>query len=121
MRLDCMVYQSPLTPKQMEDYIAKCDLDDDHIALEELWYGRKTNTIMGILLEGYEGEDNCVYIPSSHIDISTDKLVKIATKEIIHSILFKDKEYEFEDFKELIHILKERRDPEQYLYFYAWY
>ena len=121
MRLDCMVYQSPLTPQQLKDCLPKCDLYDELNALEELWYGRKTNTIMSILLDGYEGEDNCVYIPISHIDMSTDKLVKIATKEIIHPILFKDKEYEFEYFKELIHILKERRDPEQYLYFYAWY
>lgn len=124
MGLDCWVHASDEPVKEGE-VIRTMDDGTEYGYLEqslgednyEVWYGRKTHSIMDYLLkEASFVEDNCRYISLEHLDL--DELKLDFTKELITPVQIS--EYELEDFKTLIDALSEVPE-DMYLYFYAWY
>lgn len=124
MGLDCWVYASDEPVKEqevirtMEDGTEYGHLEqslvDDY---KEIWYGRKTHSIMDYLLMGLDiYEDNCTYISLGHLDV--EELKRDYTKELISPGLIN--EWELDDFKALIEALEEVPE-DKYIYFYAWY
>lgn len=124
MGLDCWVYASDEPVKYEEVQGAMEDgTEFSHIEQSlgednyEVWYGRKTHSIMDYLLkDAYFVEDNCKYISLDHLDL--DELKLDFTKEFIASEQMDG--YELECFKDLIDALSEVPE-DKYLYFYAWY
>lgn len=123
MGLDCYVYTSKATVDEIEaawvewhDRNLDSSEADRPDLTNEIWYGRKTHTIMSLLLENYQGEDNCEYILIDNDRI--DGFKELFKREVILPNLFD--EYELNSFKELLDALEEV--PEDvYIYFYAWY
>lgn len=124
MGLDCWVHASDEPIKEKEIYEEMDDgteisyteqsLGEDSY---EVWYGRKTHSIMDYLLkEASFVDDNCHYISLDHLDL--DELKLDFTKEFIVSEQMDG--YELECFKDLIDALSEVPEH-KYLYFYAWY
>ena len=124
MGLDCWVYASDEPVKEEELLGVRGDgLEFSYTEYNlggenyEVWYGRKTHSIMDYLLkEAYYEEDNCEYISLDHLDL--DKLKLDFTKELISPEQID--EYDLENFKELIDALSEVPE-DKYIYFYAWY
>ena len=123
MGLDCWIYTSdePVKNEEVQGVMddgtkfshLKQSLDNE----QEIWYGRKTHTIMDYLLMGLElSDDNCIYISLGHLDV--DELKRDYTKELISPGLIN--EWELDEFKELIEALEEVPE-DKYIYFYAWY
>lgn len=124
MGLDCWVHASDEPVKEGE-VIRTMDDGTEYGYLEqslgednyEVWYGRKTHSIMDYLLkEASFVEDNCHYISLDHLDL--DELKLDFTKELL--IPDQISEHDLEDFKALIDALSEVPE-DMYLYFYAWY
>lgn len=124
MGLDCWVHASDEPVKEGE-VIRTMDDGTEYGYLEqslgednyEVWYGRKTHSIMDYLLkEASFVEDNCHYISLDHLDL--DELKIDFTKELINPDEIS--EYDLEDFKALIDAISEVPE-DKYLYFYAWY
>lgn len=124
MGLDCWVYASDEPVKEaivqyfMDDGTGyerlEQSLADDY---REIWYGRKTHTIMDYLLrEADFSDDNCTYISLDHLDVEEFK--RDYTKELISPGLIN--EWELDEFKELIEALEEVPE-DKYIYFFAWY
>lgn len=123
MGLDCYVFVSDEPVKEVE---IQGSMDDgtefSHIEQnlkneEEIWYGRKTHSIMDYLLMGLDiYKDNCTYISLGHLDV--EELKRDYTKELISPDLIN--EWELDDFKALIEALEEVPE-DKYIYFYAWY
>lgn len=123
MGLDCYVYTSKATVDEIEaswdewnDSNNDTSEADKPDLTNEIWYGRKTHTIMEILLENYQGEDNSEYILIDNDRI--DGFKELFKREVILPNLFD--EYELSSFKELIDALEEVPEDD-YIYFYAWY
>lgn len=123
MGLDCWVYASdePVTEQEvirtMDDGTEYGHLEQSLDESIEVWYGRKTHTIMDYLLrEADFSDDNCTYISLGHLDV--DELKRDYTKELISPGLIN--EWELDAFKELIEAL-ENVPEDKYIYFFAWY
>lgn len=123
MGLDCWVYASD-EPVKNEEVQGVMDDGTEFSHLEqildeptEIWYGRKTHTIMDYLLMGLDiYDDNCTHISLGHLDV--EELKRDYTKELISPDLIN--EWELDDFKALIEALEEVPE-DKYIYFYAWY
>lgn len=124
MGLDCWVYASD-EPVKEEEVQGVMEDGSEFSRMEqslgevyyEVWYGRKTHSIMDYLLkDAYFVNDNCRYISLDHLDL--DELKLDFTKEFIASEQMDG--YELECFKDLIDALSEVPE-DKYLYFYAWY
>lgn len=123
MGLDCYVYVSDEPVKYdeiqgvMEDGTEFSHMEQNLDDTTEIWYGRKTHSIMDYLLMGLEiYEDNCTYISLGHLDV--EELKRDYTKELISPDLIN--EWELDDFKALIEALEEVPE-DKYIYFFAWY
>lgn len=123
MGLDCYVYTSKATVDEIEaswdewnDSNNDTSEADKPDLTNEIWYGRKTHAIMGLLLENYQGEDNCEYILIDNDRI--DGFKELFKREVILPNLFD--ECELSSFKELLDALEEVPEDD-YIYFYAWY
>ena len=124
MGLDCWVYASdaPVTEEEVQG-VMEDGSEFSHIVQSlgeenyEVWYGRKTHSIMDYLLkEASYMDDNCHYISLGHLDL--DELKFDFTKEFITPDQIS--EHDLEDFKALIDALCEVPE-DMYLYLYAWY
>lgn len=123
MGLDCWVYASD-EPVKNEEVQGVMDDGTEFSHLEqildeptEIWYGRKTHTIMDYLLMGLDiYDDNCTHISLGHLDV--EELKRDYTKELISPDLIN--EWELDEFKALIEALEEVPE-DKYIYFYAWY
>lgn len=123
MGLDCYVYVSDEPVKEveiqgsMDDGTEFSHIEQNLTNEEEIWYGRKTHSIMDYLLMGLDiYDDNCTYISLGHLDV--EELKRDYTKELISPGLIN--EDELDEFKELIEAL-EYVPEDKYIYFYAWY
>lgn len=125
MGLDCYVLQSKLSPKELEEYKEK-EVEangywDSTEVTQELWYGRKTHSLMDWLLTNYYGDDNCEHILIDHITVEGLKKFFVEETILPNHLNTSSYEYEMECLQELINNLEAKQDTDQYLYFYAWY
>jgi hypothetical protein len=133
MGLDCYIYSSKHTAEELNEHACCDDVTDESETVvcigcekardsHDLWYGRKTHTIMDMLLEHKNlSEDNCVHIGLNDVDLEGYKT--LIGKETIQPRKFINNEYELDCFVDLVQKLDDDRktNPDNNLIFYAWY
>lgn len=126
MGLDCYIYESKYSCDELNAHVCSeqshCEACVKTEDTNQIWYGRKTHTIMNMLINNrVKTDDNCTYIDISDIDI--EELKTLLVRETIQPTTFRNNEYELDCFVELVKVLEKskKENPDQYLQFYAWY